>query len=55
MDRAIELLIKYADAKDLEETVEAGSDNYSPVIVEETMDHLNTLVGKKYSKEVQLY
>ena len=51
MDRAIELLIKYADAKDLEETVEAGSDNYSPVIVEETMDHLNTLVGKKYSKE----
>ncbi len=51
MDRAIELLIKYADAKDLEETVEAGSDNYSPVVVEETMEHLNTLVGKKYSKE----
>lgn len=49
MDRAVELLIKYADANDLEETVEAGSDNYSEVIVEETMPHLNTLVGKTYT------
>ncbi len=54
MDRAIELLIKYADAKDLEKTVEAGSDNYSPVVVEETLTHLNTLIGKKYEmKEVE--
>ena len=51
MDRAVELLIKYADAKDFEETVKAGSDNYKEVVVSETMDHLNTLVGKKYTKE----
>ena len=50
MDRAIQLLIEYADAKGLEETIEAGSDNYSLVTVVETMEHLNTLVGKKYSE-----
>ena len=49
MDRAVELLIKYADAKDLEKTVEAGSDNYSPVVVKESLSHLNTLIGKNYS------
>ena len=49
MDRAVELLIKYADAKDLEKTVEAGSDNYSPVVVKESLNHLNTLIGKNYS------
>ena len=49
MDRAVELLIKYADAKDLEKTVEAGSDNYSPVVVKESLSHLNTLIGKHYS------
>ena len=49
MDRAVELLIKYADAKDLEKTVEAGSDNYSPIVVKESLSHLNTLIGKHYS------
>ena len=49
MDRAVELLIKYADAKDLEKTVEAGSDNYSPIVVNESLSHLNTLIGKHYS------
>ncbi len=51
MDRAIELLIKYADAKGIEKTVEAGSDNYSPVVVKESLSHLNTLIGKHYSIE----
>lgn len=49
MDRAVELLIKYADAQEIEETVEAGSSNYTPVVVEETLSHLNNLVGKTYS------
>ncbi len=51
MDRAVQLLVEYADAKDLEKTVEEGDDNYSPVTVIESMDHLNTLVGKKYSED----
>ncbi len=49
MDRAVELLIKYGDAKGLEKTIEAGSDNYSPVVVKESLSHLNTLIGKNYS------
>ena len=48
MDRAVQLLIELADAKDFEETVEYGSDNYEPIKVEETLEHLNTLVGKQY-------
>ena len=48
MDRAVQLLIQLADATGFEETVEAGSNNYTPVRVEETIDHLNTLIGKKY-------
>ena len=51
MDRACQLLIDLADAKDFEETVECGSDNYSPVVVEETLEHLNTLIGKEYKMD----
>ena len=49
MDRAVELLIKYADAKEIEETVEKGNTNYKPVFVKESLQHLNSLVGKTYS------
>ena len=51
MDRAVQLLIELADAKDFEETVECGSDNYTEVTVSETLEHLNGLIGKQYSIE----
>lgn len=51
MDRAVQLLIELADASDFEETVEAGSSNYTPVKVEESLSHLNTLIGKTYSMD----
>ena len=51
MDRAVELLIELADAKGFEETVEWGSDNYVPYTVSETVEHINSVIGKKYTKE----
>ena len=51
MDRAVQLLIELAAAKDFEETVEYGSDNYAPIKVEETLEHLNTLIGKEYKMD----
>ena len=51
MDRAVQLLTELADATDFEETVECGSDNYTPVSVTETLSHLNALIGKEYKLE----
>ncbi len=51
VDRAVQLLILYADAKDFESTVEYGSDHYTPVTVTETLSHLNSLIGKTYKME----
>ena len=51
MDRAVQLLIELADAKGFEETVEFGSDNYTPIKVEETLEHLNALIGKEYKMD----
>lgn len=51
MDRAVQLLIELADAEGFEETVEAGSNGYAPVKVEETLEHLNSLIGKNYTME----
>ena len=49
MDRAIELLIKYADAKGLEKTAVYGKCNTRLKEVTETLDHLNGLIGKNYT------
>ena len=49
VDRAVQLLIELADAKDFEETVEYGSADYKPYEIEESLEHLNTLIGKEYS------
>lgn len=51
VDRAVQLLIELADAKDFEETVEYGSVDYKPYEIEESLEHLNNLIGKKYSIE----
>ena len=51
VDRAVDLLIELADASELEETVEYGSVSYEPYEIEESLDHLNTLIGKNYSMD----
>lgn len=51
MDRAVELLIELADAKDIEETVEYGKADYEPYKIEETLTHLNALIGKQYTMQ----
>ena len=54
IDRAVELLAKYADAYGFEETVRCGKIDYKPVIIKETLSHLNGLIGKEYStKDVE--
>ena len=51
VDRAVQLLIELADAKDLEETVEYGKADYEPYVIEETLTHLNSIIGKEYTME----
>lgn len=51
MDRAVELLIELADAKDFEETVEYGKPDYEPYEIKETLSHLNALIGKEYTMD----
>ena len=51
MDRAVELLIQYADADNIEETVEYGDLTYKPVVIEGTLDQINNRLGTNYRKE----
>lgn len=51
MNRAVQLLVEYADAKDLEETVKAGSEVYTPVVVDETLSHCNALLGTEFTMD----
>lgn len=51
VDRAIELLIEYADASGIEQTVECGSTNYTPYSIRESLSHLNALIGKEYTMD----
>lgn len=54
MDRAVDLLIKYADASNIEETVEAGRIDYEPITVDVSLDHINGLLGTDLSNETVL-
>ena len=51
MDRAVDLLIQYADASGIEATAETGESNYVPYEVVETVEHLNGVIGKQYTTE----
>lgn len=51
MDRAVELLVEFANASGIEATVEYGNDHYTPNVVVETMEHLNGLLGTNISLE----
>ncbi|MFV0379624.1 MAG: phenylalanine--tRNA ligase subunit beta [Anaerorhabdus sp.] len=49
MLRATELLIKYADASEVEGIMEEGNDGYTKIYVKETLDHCNNLLGTNYT------
>lgn len=51
IDRAVDLLIQYADAKDFEQTVEFGSDHYEEKTITCTVEQLNHRLGTDFAKE----
>lgn len=51
IDRAVDLLIEYADAKDFEQTVEFGCDNYQEKTITCTVEQLNHRLGTDFAKE----
>lgn len=51
MDRAVDLLIKYANASDIEETVVYGSIDIKPVVVSVVFDKINAYLGTNLSLE----
>ena len=51
MDRAVQLLKEYADAKDIEATVTAGVQNWQPRIITCTLEEINHRLGTDFSLE----
>ena len=51
MDRAVQLLIEYADAKELEETVQYGTNNYKPISFDVSLNHINDLLGTDFQMD----
>ena len=51
MDRAIQLLVQYADATELEETVVYGESNYVPNTISCTLEDMNSRLGTDFSQE----
>lgn len=51
MDRAVQLLIEYADAKDLEETLQYGDNNYTPVAFNVNLARINKLLGTDFEED----
>ena len=51
MDRCVQLLIEYADAKGIEETVVYGDSGYTPVTIQINADAINAHLGTDFSVE----
>lgn len=51
LDRAVQLLIEYADAKDIEETVVYGNNGYEPKTLTCTLDQINNRLGTDFDEE----
>lgn len=51
IDRAVDLLIQYADAKDFEQTVEFGCDHYEEKTITCTVEQINHRLGTDFAKE----
>lgn len=50
MDRCVALLVEYADAKGLEETVVYGSNNYQPKSFLVSLDRINYMLGTDFNE-----
>lgn len=51
MDRAVQLLIEYADATNLEETIVCGENNYTPTKFNVSLKSMNQLLGTDFNME----
>lgn len=51
MDRAVQLLIEYADASGIEETVVFGSNHYEPTRFQVNLQRINHLLGTDFALE----
>lgn len=51
IDRAVQLLVEYADAKGIEKTVEFGSANFEPRTITTTLSDLNNRLGTEFALE----
>lgn len=51
LDRAVQLLVEYADARDIEETVLYGQDGYTPHTIVCTLSEINDRLGTDFSLE----
>lgn len=51
MDRAVQLLLEYADAKGLEETKQFGSNSYVPTTIDVNVARINTLLGTDFHED----
>ena len=51
LDRAVQLLIEYADASEIEETVQYGSENYEPAVLTCTLEDINGRLGTDFTQE----
>lgn len=51
MDRAVQLLVEYADATGLEETCQYGDNQYTPVEFDVNLPRINTLLGTDFEED----
>ena len=51
MDRAVQLLVEYADANGLEETKQYGSNSYTPVEFDVNLERINILLGTDFQED----
>lgn len=50
LDRAVQLLIEYADASKIEETVVCGSNHYEPTELDVNLERINHLLGTNFTE-----
>ncbi len=51
LDRAVQLLIEYADASEIEETVEYGKNGYEPTVLTCTLEDINNRLGTDFTSQ----
>ncbi len=51
VDRSVQLLMEYADASGFEATEIAGKEAWEPVVITETLEHCNALLGTSFTMD----